>query len=360
MKKLWMGIAGLTLLLGGVEPVRAGNSNRIGTAGAQELRIPVAARSVALGGAVVANATGAEALYWNPAGAATLENTEVLFTHLRYIGGMDLNYGAVMHNFGSAGNLGLSAKVLSVGDIEVTNEANPDGTGEIISPTFTTFGAHFARAMTDRVSLGASISVVDERVMREQATGLAFDFGFQYQSGWHGLKLGLVIKNLGSQMRFDGPDFDLNIVPPGADPGSNNRTTRTQSAAFDLPSSMQLGFAYDWLNGGENRVTTMAVFQSNNFSEDEYRIGGEYAYRENYFLRASFVTNAQEVRAWWGRHINKPQSESQQQEGTYLYGAAFGGGVQAKIGDVKAVFDYTFALVQNLEDNHFFTVKFLF
>ena len=62
----------------------AGGDERIGSAGAQELRIPVGSRMSALGGAGVAEAIGAEALYWNPAGVAFYDGTEVMFTHLEY------------------------------------------------------------------------------------------------------------------------------------------------------------------------------------------------------------------------------------------------------------------------------------
>ena len=49
--------------------VAAEDTNRMGTAGAVELRLPVGARATALSGAVLADVTGAEALFWNPAGA---------------------------------------------------------------------------------------------------------------------------------------------------------------------------------------------------------------------------------------------------------------------------------------------------
>ena len=44
-------------------PVLAGNPRRQGTAGAQELRIPVSARGLALGGGFIADVGGAEAMY---------------------------------------------------------------------------------------------------------------------------------------------------------------------------------------------------------------------------------------------------------------------------------------------------------
>lgn len=358
MKKMLRLIIGAVLLLGVVEQAQAGSSNRIGTAGAQELRIPVSARSVALGGANIADATGTEAFYLNPAGAALTEGTEVMFTHLDYIAGMAVNYAAVVSNFGRFGNLGLSGKVLDIGDIEETTVDQPEGTGQVFSPTFSVFAVHYARQMTDRVIVGGSIQYVNERVLRETATGLAFDLGFQYIAQWRGLQLGLVIKNLGPAMRFDGPDFGLNLRPPDQDPQSTNRTLRTQSASFELPSSMNLSAVMDLWDRNQHRVTTMAVFQSNNFSEDEYRVGSEYSFRDHYFLRAGFVTNSQEIRSWWGRNISKPDV---QQEGQYLFGGALGAGLVVNLGTATRLYlDYTYMLAQDFFNPQFLTLKVAF
>jgi len=55
-------------LLGGT--AWAGNIDRLGTAGAQELRIPVGTRGMGLGGSTVASNHGIESIYYNPAGLA--------------------------------------------------------------------------------------------------------------------------------------------------------------------------------------------------------------------------------------------------------------------------------------------------
>ena len=82
----------LVLLAMNLTLVYAGNERRIGTAGAQELRIPVGARGTAMGGAVVADAHGMEAIYWNPAGLAHLGRTEAMFSHQPYIADNYVNF----------------------------------------------------------------------------------------------------------------------------------------------------------------------------------------------------------------------------------------------------------------------------
>ena len=119
--------------------------------------------------------------------AATEANTEVVFSHTAYIADINLNYFALAHSFGNLGFVGLSAKVLSIGDIPRTTETAPDGTGEIFSPTFATLGATYSRRMTDRVNFGGTVYYLSEKILQETATGVAFDFGFQYDAGYRGL-----------------------------------------------------------------------------------------------------------------------------------------------------------------------------
>ncbi|MGD8922169.1 MAG: hypothetical protein PVH24_02895, partial [Candidatus Zixiibacteriota bacterium] len=82
----------IVLLVVSLSSVYAGNTRRIGTAGAQELLIPYGSRGTALGGSVVSDAYGVEAMYWNPAGLASLDGTEAIFTHLPYFADINVNY----------------------------------------------------------------------------------------------------------------------------------------------------------------------------------------------------------------------------------------------------------------------------
>ena len=110
------------------ETSNAGNTKRIGTAGAQELLLPVGAKSVALNGANIADVSGAEAMFWNPGGLARGENgTEVLFSQMSYIADIGVSYGALNVNAGDIGYFGASIKSLSFGQIPRTTEDFPDG-----------------------------------------------------------------------------------------------------------------------------------------------------------------------------------------------------------------------------------------
>src|SRR2546425_8150952 len=153
-------------------PAYGGRGDKSGTAAAPELLIPVGARSIGIGGASLATAAGVEALYWNPAGLARSEGgTYVMFSHMSYLAEIGVEYGALSARLGSIGYIGLAVKSLSVGEIPITTEDQPDGTGGTASPTFLIIGASFFRQLSGRVLLGGTSNVLFEKIGRVSATG---------------------------------------------------------------------------------------------------------------------------------------------------------------------------------------------
>lgn len=316
----------------------AGGDDRLGTAGALELLIPMGARGVAMGGSVMALSSGTEAWFWNPACASTIEGSEVSFSHRQYIADIGLDRVEFAHNAGGIGVLGLSATVLSTDDELVRTTTQPEGTGETWAASFVIVGVSYARALTDRVSLGLNGNYIAEKIFNETASGVAFDFGFTYRPTWDGLTLGVVVKNYGPTMKFDGPDFDR---PIDLDQNGNtsDRDGRTQSAAFELPSFIQFGMAWDAWRRNNNRWQLTGSFQSNNFTEDEYRIGSEWAFSETFFLRGGYVASSLEQ---------------------YMYGFSAGAGLRLPFGEREARIDYAWADAGVFDGNHLFTLTFGF
>jgi hypothetical protein len=273
-------------------PVFAGDRSRTGTAGAQELRIPISARGLALGDGIIADVSGVEAVYYNPAGMSEVSGVEAYFSHLEYIADMQKNYIAAVAK-GGWGTVGLMVDVLSIGDIEETTEEQPEGTGRIFSPNFSVIGLGYSRFLTDAVSVGAMVKLINERILEERATGVAVDLGIQYRPGWRNLRFGLVLRNFGPEMRFTGSDFE-SFQRTSDNPNADPRAMATQSASFELPSTFQLGLTYGAYQSGQNRLDLYGNFVSNNFGADQWRFGAEYGYGETFSLRAGFLATEDE------------------------------------------------------------------
>jgi hypothetical protein len=321
----------LAALLAGTwcTPAQAGSDGRKGTAGAGELLIPVGPRGSALGDAVAGDVTGLEAMFYNPAGLAGGEGTAVAFSHADYFAGMKVTYAAGAMPVGGLGVLGLSAKVLSVGEVIVTTEASPDGTGEVLTPTFTVLGMTWAKAFTDRVNFGGTVSYVNENVANNIANGVGFDFGMQYATGWRGLRFGMAMKNVGTQMRYSGPGLEIFTRDPLADPNAGSRGLSFSSAGFEMPSFFSFASSYEAYKDPNARLTVMAAYQNNNFNGDNVRAGAEWAYKESFMLRgALFGTFNGTIDPLTGEESFKLHA------GDDLYtGVALGAGFATKVGD---------------------------
>ena len=318
----------VALLLLTFQSVIAGNENRLGTAGAAELLIPVGSRGTALGGAVVANSYGIDAIFWNPAGLAWLEGTEAMAAILPYIADIDVTYFAIGKQIEDFGTIALTAKVVSIGKIEETTDAFPNGTGSIFEPTMAVIGLTFAKAVSTQVNFGITGRYIREEIFEVTANGVSFDFGFTYEPRVYGLTLGLAIRNFGPDIVFSGSGFE--------DATGGRPLSSTESGA-ELPTSFDLGLAYNFLNEGLNSATLSGNFRSNNLSNDNWNGGVEYVYDERYALRAGYLYSDQEQ---------------------YLYGFSLGAGVSVDLGeDARLTFEYSWTETEIFADNQHFTLK---
>jgi len=328
-------------------PGWAGGLDRLGTAGAQELRIPTGSASIAMGGASVALGTGLSNLYWNPAALAATDNAEAMVSYSTYLADSKVNYGAVSTKVGSSGMAALSVKVLNLGDITVTTEEAPEGTGEILNPNFAVVGLSYGRRMTDRVLLGLTGQFINERVADVSANGFAFDLGVQYDTGWRGLRFGFAMKNVGPNMRYSGGNLEERILVPGDDPSAQPHVVQLQSTTFELPSYLQIGAAYDLALSEKNEVTILATFQGNNFSTDEYRLGAEYRLGKALALRGGFQ--------------GQLPIKEQDRQTDYLYNFTYGAGFNFSLGDHPVNFDWSGTHVAEFfGDNQQFSLRFAF
>ncbi len=332
----WMKtILALAVLIGWVAVASAGDDLKIGSAGAQELRIPVGSRGTAMGGSAVAFTTGVDAIFWNPAGAANIEGVDLMLSRRKYIADIDIDYIAASRKMGDAGVLSMTAKILSMGDELVTTVQAPDGSGALFTSSFSVIGLSYARQFTDRVSLGLTGNVIYEKIADQTATGFALDVGFRYDPQWNNVTFGAVIKNLGPKMSFDGAGFDVDSEI-GSDPNSLPHNTRTQSEGFAIPSYFQLGAAYKMIDQEKSEFNLTGTFQSNNFAQDEWRVGGEYAFDNTFYARGGY-------------------SYSKQTD--YLFGLTLGGGFAFNLGETVMNFDYAWSESEFFDDNHYFTFQ---
>ncbi len=318
----------------------AGSPNRRGTAGATELLIPVGSTGVGMSGSILATAHGLDAIHWNPAGLSRSNlSAQVMFSNLSYIADIGVNYLAVSANMEDLGHLGVSFKTLSFGKIEETTIDRPEGTGITYSPTFLTVGLTYSRRMTDRIHFGTNIKMVYESITRVSATAFAFDLGLQYKAGETGFNFGVALKNLGSEISFDGSDFDRFVDDPNQITGYPTQPMRLRTAGFGMPTTLELGLAYKYPLMAEHLVEMSTTFINNNYSNDEYRFGVEYAYNNLFFIRGGYA-----------------YAQGVPSEFENIFGPTFGAGVRYTISGVEMSVDYAYRSTTFFSGNQWFSV----
>lgn len=306
--------------------------SKVGTSGAQFLKIGVGARYTAMAEASVANVSDGYALFWNPAGMAGLPQSHLEFTNISYVAGVNLNYASFTRPL-AIGTIGASVTALSSGDMEITTPEQPDGTGRMFSTSSYAITLGYARQWTEFFAFGLSAKYVTERISEERASGVAFDFGTMLTPGYRNLRIGMNISNLGPELKLSGPELNFNYNPQeGSDNYDEAKGVRSVES-YDMPLVFRIGAAYDWQYGQNTRVTFALEARDPADNNQQASLGTEVAFAEMFFLRGGWKFNYEEE------------------------GGTIGGGCDLKVWEgTNLAINYAFADFGRLETVHRFSL----
>ena len=177
-----------------------GDNDKVGSVAFKFLNIQTDARGAALGG-LSAQASGAGALFSNPAGLAGTEGRSFTAGLSQWLVETNItNIGFVMPIMGGA--VGVSIVSVDYGEIMRSGWA---GTTEFVfQPNQGSFEANdmamqvsYGQNLSDKFSVGGTAKILSQNIDKESISGLAFDIGTQFDVGYRGIKMGAVISNFG-------------------------------------------------------------------------------------------------------------------------------------------------------------------
>jgi hypothetical protein len=269
----------------------AGNEDRVGSAGASQLMVNPWTRSIGLGDASVANASGIEASYLNIAGLTSLSKTQIKINHTNWLSSASIGFYSVGYGqkLDSNSFIGISVQSMSFGDVNITTVDNPDGGIGVFSPKSSIINFGYAHLFTKNVSGGLNFKIVTESISNLSATGVAFDAGIKYTMDNEKLKIGISLKNLGPKMTYSGDGLATQITYNST---GKTATLEQRSQPFEMPSLLNMGLSYDFVFDTVQRLTTMFAFTANSFSNDQYRAGLDYGFNSKnlgFNIRAGYV-----------------------------------------------------------------------
>ncbi len=292
MKKLFrtIVIASLTIIIGFASTEAfAGNKDRAGQAGANELLVNPWAASSGWGNAGMASIKGVEAIWSNVAGISFVNTMDIDFSYTNWLAGS----GTSVVSFGFLTRVsesivaGLSVMSMSFGEIQKTTTENPDGGLGTYKPSLMNINIAIAKSFSNSIHGGFVLKIISESIADMTGTGVALDAGIQYVTGiTDNIHFGIALKNIGPTMKYSGDGLAYSVLLDGM---SSNITVVQRADEFELPTQLNIAAAYDFNFEHASRLTLAFNFNSNAFSKDQFIGGIEGSFRDILMLRAGYT-----------------------------------------------------------------------
>ncbi len=280
---------------------------KLAQSGFQFLSVVSDAKASALAEAMTSLPMGSEALFFNPAGMASMVHfVDISASYNQWIA--DINHSAfslALNPFkGQYGVFGFSLQTVDYGDFYGTrvDQSAPLGyvDTDIFSLEASAVGFGYAKVLTDRFRVGAQIrwvnqdlgetlipigieSVVDTlgnviddntKLTSSDMSPLAYDFGTQYNPGFHSLVFGMSVRNFSKELKYVEEGFQLPLV-------------------FNLGISMDVMDLFE--NKPANQSLLVAIDASHYRSHPEQiKIGLDYCIMNRLSIRGGYISNNDE------------------------------------------------------------------
>lgn len=231
---------------------------KVGTVGAQFLKIGCGARGVGMGEAFVAVVDDASGTYWNPAGIASIQGSQLTLNHATWPAELSHEFASYVFSYKFIpGVLGVSATVLQMDPMPETTEYRQDGTGYQFDAGSMAFGLTYARMLTDRFSFGATFKWIQEGLADYSGRTFAIDLGTLYDIGFRSIKIGMCFQNMGAGYKF-----------------------RAGGKTSPLPVTFKVGGAMPLLNTTTQKLLGAVEFNHPPDGAERVNLGGEYVFQK--------------------------------------------------------------------------------
>ncbi len=259
---------------------------KVGTFAAQFLKLGISARATGMGSAFTAVADDATAIFWNPAGIVDVTQTQVTLDHTLWPADINLDFvGAVFQTSFFPGTFGLSARALTMDPMIERTVFLPEGTGREFDAGDSAFGLTYSKFFTDRFSSGITINFIHLGLADKSVNTTAIDFGLIYRIGIQGMRLGMVIQNLGGEVDFD------------------DRSSK-------MPTLFKIGLSMKGYESGNHRLLLSGEFGHPSDNKEHTNLGVEYSFNDFGFLRAGYFLGFDTQEFTWGLGLNINTSQT--------------------------------------------------
>ena len=272
---------------------------KLAQTGLKFLSIGGDARAAAMADAVTSIEGNSAAIFYNPAGMARQTALmDVTFANTMWIA--DIKYINASLSFapseGLYGVFGISLASVDYGKfnktIRISDSEGADSYLDLgtYSPSALAIGLTYAKALSDKFSVGGNIKYAYQDLGDGQVVGykengsykeqnfdinvLAFDFGLLYHTGFKSLSFGMSLRNFSEEIRYVEENFQLPLT-------------------FKLGLSMNVLDFFSIDKHNHSLLFSIDAAHPRDYKE-QIHIGGEYTFFDVFSIRAGYVTPTDE------------------------------------------------------------------
>jgi hypothetical protein len=294
---------------------------KVGTAGAQFLKIGVGARAVAMGETFVAVSDDASAIWWNPAGVARITKegeSRLTLNHSTWPADISHEFFGYAFTYGGLpGSFAVSSTILQMDPIPRRTEFSPQGTGENFDAGSFNLALTWAKNLIDRFAFGLTGKFMHLGLEDENADGFVVDFGTLYFTDYKTIRIGMAIQSLGPSISFI-------------------------DQSFPMPTMFKVGTAMDAYMSDDHNLLLAFQFDHPSDNAERASFGGEYT------LKAFEPNVSLQIRG--GYRFNRDEE-----------GLAAGFGVDFPTGAASRIrVEYAFSEMNFLDSTHKFSAELRF
>ena len=278
--------------------------SKAGTAGFQFLKIGTGAREIALGQAATSLTNDANAVYWNPGALSFVVRNQLFLTHNEWLAGSSANAAVIaipLEEYVVALSF-LQFKIVDFEETVVPQGGGSPYTGRMVGAGDQVVGVAVSKRFTDKLTIGLQLKYVREWMDDVSFSGVLFDVGTVYYTGFHHLRLAFALQHFG-------PDAKPDLV------------------RFRMPLVFRLGAGEDFILTDEHRLTSALELIHPTDNAEQLSWGLEYEFLRVFALRAGYRFNADEGKLALGMGVRPPPLDMFTLQFDYAYskfGAAFG------------------------------------
>jgi hypothetical protein len=280
--------------------------SQAGTGVYQFLELPVSSRLAALGSVNVSlHDNDINFAFQNPALLTSETNNVIGLNMANYLA--DIKFGSAVYgrNFGDKNFFALGIQYIDYGLFKQTTELN-EITGEFTAKDMA-LSIMYARPLTNKITVGATLKPVYSVYETYTSFGLAADAGVSYNDSTNLFSAGLVLKNMGTQLKgyysLEGVQH-LEPLPFDIQLGVSKKFKYAPlRLSFTLDNLQHWDLSYESTNQPTDNITGTATIKKIGFVDMAFRhtiLAAEFVPSKNFYLTVAYNDRRQQEMAMSG------------------------------------------------------------